>query len=371
MVEPQGSQKGRPRFWMCQKMKMKAPQTLKILHLLPELSEGGVERHVVDLTRGLAEQGHRVGVVSAGGRLVSKLAPDVAHYTLPVQRKNLYTGLEATLQLRTLVLQEGWEILHAHSRVPFWIAWWTTSLTRIPWVATAHALYSKNAGIYPLRRAEGAICVSRAVQDHLEGLLPHRREVIYNGLFSEGELQSLRNSWRGSEDSGEKRLLFVGRLTEIKGLQVVLDALKGLDAYPWVLDVLGEGPRKEDYLRKVEAEGWESRVFFHGFRENPGEWMQRSSCLLFPSLQEGMGRVFLEALARGVPIFASRIPALEEMVPGEGFLPPGDVKAWGGMFREFFKGSRKAPLFEPLRMPTREAMINTTEAFYREILGQR
>jgi glycosyltransferase involved in cell wall biosynthesis len=209
------------------------------------------------------------------------------------------------------------------------------------------------------------------VQSYLEDLLPRRREIIYNGLFSEEELVALGNSWRGPEDPGEKRLLFVGRLTEIKGLQVVLDALKGLDTYPWVLDVLGEGPRQEDYLRKVKQEGWESRVFFHGFRENPGEWMQRSSCLLFPSLQEGMGRVFLEALARGVPVFASRIPALEEMVPGEDLLPPGDSETWRGMLRGFFEGSRKAPLFKPLRMPTREAMINATEALYREILGQR
>jgi glycosyltransferase involved in cell wall biosynthesis len=352
-------------------MKMKAPQTLNILHLLPELCEGGVERHVLDLTRGLAEQGHRVGVVSAGGRLASELAPGVVHYTLPVHRKNLYTGLKATLQLRSLALREGWEILHAHSRVPFWITWWAASLTGLPWVATAHALYSKNAGIYPLRRATAAICVSRAVQSYLEDLLPRRREIIYNGLFSEEELVALGNSWRGPEDPGEKRLLFVGRLTEIKGLQVVLDALKGLDTYPWVLDVLGEGPRQEDYLRKVKQEGWESRVFFHGFRENPGEWMQRSSCLLFPSLQEGMGRVFLEALARGVPVFASRIPALEEMVPGEDLLPPGDSETWRGMLRGFFEGSRKAPLFKPLRMPTRETMITATEALYREILVQK
>ena len=356
---------------MCQKMKMKAAQTLKILHLLPELSEGGVERHVLDLAQGLAERGHRVGVVSAGGRLVSELAPGVVHHTLPVHRKNPYTGLKATLQLRSLVLREGWEILHAHSRVPFWIAWWTASLTKIPWVATAHALYSKNAGIYPLRRADAAICVSRAVESHLGDLLPSRREVIYNGLFSEKELGALKNSWQGPEDPGEKRLLFVGRLTEIKGLQVVLDALKGLDTYPWVLDVLGEGPRGEDYIRKTEEEGWRDRVFFHGFRENPGEWMQRSSCLLFPSLQEGMGRVFLEALARGVPVFASRIPALEEIVPGEDLLPSGDIQAWRGIFREFFEGFRKAPLFKPLWMPAREAMINVTEALYREILVRR
>ncbi len=341
---------------------------MKILHLLPELSEGGVERHVLDLTRGLAEQGHRVGVVSAGGKLVAALSPEITHYALPMHRKNLYTGLKATLQLRSLVLREGWEILHAHSRVPFWIAWWVASLTGIPWVATAHALYSKNAGIYPLRRAAAAICVSRAVESYLGDLLPCRREVIYNGLFSEKELALLRNSWRGPENREEKRLLFVGRLSNIKGLQVVLEALKGLDAYPWVLDVLGEGPRQEDYLQKAEAEGWGNRVFFHGFRENPGEWMQRSSCLLFPSLQEGMGRVFLEALAWGVPVFASQIPALEELVPSKDLLPPGDVKAWGGIFREFFEGSEEAPLLKPVKFPLREEMVAATERVYREIL---
>jgi len=342
---------------------------MKILHLLPELSEGGVERHVLDLTRGLAERGHTVGVISAGGKLVASLPPEVVHHVLPVHRKNLFTGAVSTLKLRSLVLREGWELLHAHSRVPFWIAWWTAFLTGIPWVATAHALYSKNAGIYPLRRAAAAICVSKAVENYLEDFLPLRKEVVYNGLFSQKELEALKNTWQGPENPREKRLLFVGRLTKIKGFHVVLEALKGLDAYPWALDVLGEGPRGEDFLRKTEEEGWSDRVFFHGYRENPGEWMEKSSCLVFPSLQEGMGRVFLEALARGVPVFASRIPALEELVSSEDLLPPGNSEAWRGIFREFFEGTRKAPLPKLRCIPTREAMITASEALYKEILS--
>ncbi len=339
----------------------------KILHLLPELSEGGVERHVLDLTRGLAERGHTVGVISAGGKLVASLSPEVVHHVLPVHRKNLFTGAVSTLKLRSLVLREGWELLHAHSRVPFWIAWWTASLAGIPWVATAHALYSKNAGIYPLRRAKAVICVSRAVETYLGEFLPPSKRVIYNGLFSRQQLEMLKGAWRGPESSAEKRLLFVGRLTRIKGLQVVLEALEGLDSFPWILDVLGEGPLEEELCDKTERRGWKNRIFFHGYRNDVTEWMKRSSCLLFPSLQEGMGRVFLEALALGMPVLASRLPALEELVDKESLITPGDTDVWRRALQEYFQGVSPALPLEPRQLPTREDMITAHEALYAEI----
>ncbi len=341
----------------------------KILHILPELDEGGVERHVLDLTRGLAERGHTVGVVSSGGRLERELAPEVAHYTLPVHRKNLFTGIQATLKLRSLVLREEWNALHAHSRVPYWIAWWTASLAGIPWIATAHALYSKNAGIYPLRKANGVICVSEAVENHLENFLPFRRRIIYNGLFSRQELEALKGSWQGPQNPREKRFLFVGRLTRIKGFQVILEALKELppEKYSWTLDVLGEGPLEGEFRRTVERRRWQNRIFFHGYRNDVREWMKRSSCLLFPSLQEGMGRVFLEALALKMPVLASRLPALEELVGTEDLIPPGNPEAWRGALKAYLEDLRPLSPLDPRQMPAREDMITAHEVLYTEI----
>jgi len=159
---------------------------LKIAEILPEFHEGGVERHVLLLSNALAGMGHQVTVITAGGKLEEKLDPGVEIWRLPVHRKNPVTGLYSALKIAGRAKREEWDILHAHSRVPAWIAWWTASMAGIPWAVTAHARYSLNYGLRPIREADGAICVSLAVQEHLKGLLPKNSVVIRNGLPPSG-----------------------------------------------------------------------------------------------------------------------------------------------------------------------------------------
>lgn len=153
---------------------------LKIAQILPEFEEGGVERHVLWLSNALSEMGHDVTVITAGGKLEEQLDPKVALVRLPVHKKNPFTALYCAISIASRTKREGWDILHAHSRVPAWIAWWVAGLSGRPWVATAHAQYSLNAGLIPYRKANGVICVSRTVREHLGSFLPENSEVVIN-----------------------------------------------------------------------------------------------------------------------------------------------------------------------------------------------
>ena len=66
------------------------------------------------------------------------------------------------------------------------VLWLSNALAGIPWAVTARARYSLNYGLRPIREADGAICVSLAVQEHLKGLLPKNSVVIRNGLPPSG-----------------------------------------------------------------------------------------------------------------------------------------------------------------------------------------
>ena len=145
---------------------------MRILHIVPEFDEGGVERYVLQLTAEQIAQGHSVSLATAGGKLEAKLPSEVEVLHLPVQRKNLITGLYCVYRLAQK--RGRWDILNAHSRVPAWVAWWTSVLTDMPWIMTAHAPYSHNAGLIPLKHARGVICVSQTVEDCLAGYLPPR-----------------------------------------------------------------------------------------------------------------------------------------------------------------------------------------------------
>ena len=142
---------------------------MKILHIVPEFQEGGVERYVVQLSHEQVNAGHDVILATSGGKLESLLPENVQVIHLPVHRKNLFTIIYSAHKLAGL---HDINIIHAHSRVPAWIAWRISSLKKISWLMTAHAPYSLNAGLLPLRHADGVICISESVKNHMRKYLP-------------------------------------------------------------------------------------------------------------------------------------------------------------------------------------------------------
>ena len=331
---------------------------MRILHIVPEFEEGGVERYVLHLSREQIAHGHQVSLATAGGKLEPQLSPEVEVLHLPVQRKNLFTGLYCVHHLAQNI--KKWDIIHAHSRVPAWIAWWTSAITGLPWIMTAHAPYSLNAGITPLKHAKGVICCSQAVEDHLVGHLPQRALTIPNGI------QKPNRHWNGKAFAQNPKFLFVGYLARRKGLDVALRALGPLKEREWSLDVCGDGAQRQELETLVQELGMKERVTFHGFRDDAEDWMASAGCLLFPSFQEGLPLVVLEALAVGLPILASDIEPLRPLASGT-LIPPGDVDAWGKAIEKVLDGGPASPLSAE-NLTTFEEMADRVEAFYREVL---
>jgi glycosyltransferase involved in cell wall biosynthesis len=335
---------------------------MKIIQILPELEEGGAERHVLWLSNEFARKGHKVMVISAGGKLVSDFEPSVVHWKLPVHLKNPLTAAYCAVKIATRAVREGWEVLHAHSRVPVWIAWWASCLSGIPWVFTAHDRYKKNYAIYPFRYAKAAICVSNSVCSHLEGFLPDRAHVVYNGLPKD------YGKWQKKDGELPMRFLFLGRLTRRKGFDVALKALGELKDYSWELDVVGDGTFRT-VLESISRElGIEKRVHFHGFRDDTEEWMKRCDCLLFPSLDEGMGLVLMQAVYMGVPVLASDIAPVRELAVGDGNLvPPGDVEAWRKRIKIVLEKEEVFSYFDAKKVFTVKEAALRIEKVYTEV----
>jgi glycosyltransferase involved in cell wall biosynthesis len=364
---------------------------VNVVLLLPEFEEGGVERHVLWLAQGLSRRGLGVTVISRGGKLVGELPEKVTHVALPVHAKNPVTAVTAALRIARMARRGEFHLLHAHSRVPAFVAWWASSLSGIPWIMTCHARYSKNAGLLPLRRADGAICVSETVQNHLQGLLPERTAVIPGGippLASRRErVPLLRGEGPFSREIGAEgpdpepcgdvprmcRLLFVGRLTRVKGIAFLLDLLtkEDLSGRSWLLDIVGDGPLRNELFRLVSEKGMANRVTFHGFREDVESFLARCDCLLFPSLDEGMGLVLAQALTAGIPVLASDLPAVRELVAdADPLVPAGDADAWSSRLRRGFDEG-VFPVLAARRTFSLDEMCDRTVTFYDTVLSPR
>ena len=336
---------------------------MKIIEILPELDMGGVERHVIDLSNELTERGHGVMVISAGGKMQNQLSDKVEHRILHVNKKNLFTGFFCAKKIADWIKNEGWQIIHAHSRVPAFIAWWASSMTGIPWLYTAHACYSLNAGLIPLKHADAVICVSDTVQRHLKDYLPSNNMVVLNALPTP-EL-----FWTRKPNEIIK-FLFVGRLTKIKGLQVVIEALGRITRKNWTLDVLGDGPMKEELEALVKSLGISDNVIFHGYSDKADIFMADSACLLFPSYTEGMPLTLVRAVQIGIPVIASNIaPVIEMAGKTEGLLPPGNIEAWSKAIFAFIETEITKTNIPLSNIPTLDKMVDADEDIYRKLLG--
>jgi glycosyltransferase involved in cell wall biosynthesis len=127
------------------------------------------------------------------------------------------------------------------------------------------------------------------------------------------------------------RLVFVGRLTVEKGIAILLDALARLGRDDWTISVVGDGPERATGEALVAARGLAQLVRFHGLLPKPeiAALLRRSDGLVLPTLFDNSPCVVLEALATGLPVLASRVGGLPELVDDTtGILvEPGNAEA--------------------------------------------
>lgn len=142
-------------------------------------------------------------------------------------------------------------------------------------------------------------------------------EVIPNGV---------RPSVRGYGDlvrglPAEKRLsfVFVGRFAEQKRLPFLIETLARMNGAAWELTVFGRGsePNEIALSNRVAQLGLKERIRFAGFVPDWRKEARGFDYLVFPSVSEGMPNVVVEAMAEGLPVIASRIPELSNILLDE------------------------------------------------------
>lgn len=127
-----------------------------------------------------------------------------------------------------------------------------------------------------------------------------------------------------------RRLLFIGTTGPRKGLRYLLEALvllkeRGIDQLE--LDVVGPGDT-EAHLSYLKQHGLLDKVRFHGRVADPFPFMQADDLMVIPSIYDSYPNTVLEALHTGIPVIASSVGGIAEMLQfSELLFPPGDAKA--------------------------------------------
>ena len=222
-------------------------------------------------------------------------------------------------------------VIHAHSALPCGHA--ASLLSRelkVPFVVTVHGLdafSTRQVGGYAgkwcarisqsvYRSACWVICVSEKVRDQvIQGAGPRlNTTVLYNGvdpqMFSPAD-----------GEPGAPVILSVGNLIPVKGHELLLRAFAAIrNQFPGLaLEIIGDGPERSRLQHLAGEQGMADEVFFRGrqSRQQVVDAMRRATIFALPSRYEGLGCVYLEAMAAGKPVIACRGQGIEEVIePG-------------------------------------------------------
>ena len=173
------------------------------------------------------------------------------------------------------------------------------------------------------RRAARVICITEALRRfnvQRVGLSAEKLTVVPYGLDEPPV------AWGTNELElpGGKRVVAVSRLVPQKGLDVAVEAMAGIDA---TLVVLGEGPERERLEALARARG--VRLLLPGRVGDVAGILRRADLLVHPARWEGFGLALLEAMLCGLPVVASRVSSIPEIVvDGQTgvLVPPDDAR---------------------------------------------
>lgn len=118
----------------------------------------------------------------------------------------------------------------------------------------------------------------------------------------------------------DRILLCMSRLNELKGIEHLIRAVEKLQGLPWELWVVGEGPERTKLTQLTKDLGLQERVRFWGHRpyREAHSILRGAHCLIQPNVgPESFGLSVAEAMAAGVPVIVSDVPALNELVENE------------------------------------------------------
>jgi glycosyltransferase involved in cell wall biosynthesis len=295
---------------------------LKILMLnyeFPPLG-GGASPVSYEISKGLVKLGHKVDVVTMGYKdlpaFEKKEGINVYRVKCMRSKKEICHPWEQLSYLRSAkkflrkhLKDNRYDICHCHFIIPTGVlALWVKKKFGLDYVITSHGSdvlgYNNKRSfkyLYPIvkgkwkevvKEAKVVTTPSKFLQDKIKAITKEGNLVVIPNGIDPAKFKPMKK---------EKKILVVARLFENKGVQDVLDALKGMDMKGWKVDIVGEGPYRAELERR--ARGLEKVVKFHGWVDNNSKKMKelygKASVFVSASWFESFGLTVLEGMSAG------------------------------------------------------------------------
>ena len=284
---------------------------IKVMHILNTGIYSGAENVVISIINGLSYD-YECVYVSLNGSIKNVLNENKIKY-YPVKKLTIWNIKKAIHELKP-------DIIHAHDFTAGIIA--TLSTTSIPIINHLHnnppwiKKYSIKSVVYGLStlRYTKILTVSNSVMDEfvLGEICKKKTLVIDNPI----KVEYIRSEAQKANIKDESDIIFVGRLSEQKNPILFLEIVKELKRfYPTIKAIMvGDGEMRGEVKDCVKFLELEDNVKILGFVDNPYGLINNSHIMIMPSKWEGFGLAAIEALSLGIPVVASQVGGLKNII---------------------------------------------------------
>ena len=298
------------------------------------------------------------------------------------------------IQARRIVFEHDINLIQTHGYKSNTIGFFLQLLCRRPWIGFAHGYIDDNSknrfynriDRLALRRADRVVAVSNSMKALLtqHGVAAHKIRVVHNAVDPNDTVPKTSGKeirLRYDLTSDQKVIGVIDRLNPEKKQLIFLRALeKTARSFPDVKAlIIGDGQDRALLEGFCREKALSDRVVFLGYQEKVADYYQVLDLLVLPSLSEGLPNTVLEAMSFGVPVLATAVGGVPEIIQnGNGMMvPPNDPGALAekmmellgdGVLRQAIGLKGKTSLYPHF---TPEYRVRQIVNLYEELLSDR
>jgi L-malate glycosyltransferase len=303
----------------------------RICHLVSGDAWGGLEAMVLDL---LGSEIYRARidptlVVLNEGRFASKARAKGLHVVVVPESAMSFPSLVG--ELKRVIGDLKPDVIHTHRYKEILLGAILSGMSAVRHVVTIHG-YEPPTGLLVRWRTffSNSFCIGAAllrgarfivVADHLRKtfMVPRSRCItIHNGItIPEQTRPELERNF--PDHSKAPVIGWVGRMVPVKGLSMLLKAVAEMPGSPPpTLLLIGDGPERASLEQSAKSLGIADRVRFQGFVDDIWTFYYQMDLFVLPSLHEGIPIALLEALGAGLPVIASSVGGIPQVIGASG-----------------------------------------------------
>ena len=307
---------------------------MKVFVLVQSLEKGGRTVRVADTARELVAQGHLPRIITflPLGAEVSECL--LAGLDVDVCLKSEGFDMALLYRISRILKKDGYDLIHAHCETSYLYGGLAGRFHGIPVVGTYHrsnlAFFEASWKYKILNRLlNHCVAISfdrkRLIVDNL-GRQEDQVSVIHGGVDIEtlliAKAQRLGNIDRLDVHCGAGPILLsLGHIGEIKGHDIVIQAIAVVvQHYPGAVLYIcgwGEADEKQALLSLIDTHKLSDHVYLKGQVTNPAQWLSVADVFVMAPREEGFGLVFAEASAIALPIVATRVGGIPDIIEDE------------------------------------------------------